>query len=60
MHNAFHNKRQSNIGYEATWHIRKYIDFNPIDYPYIYLFFLIVAHELQHAQQCDSLRMRHS
>ena len=57
MHNAFHNKRQSNID-TKTWHIRKYIDFNPIDYPYIYLFFLL-SHELQHAQQCDSLRMRH-
>ena len=57
MHNAFHNKRQSNKDTE-TWHIRKYFDFDSNDYPYMYLFFLL-AHELQQAQQCDSLRMRH-
>ena len=57
MHNAFHNKRQSNLDTE-TWHIRKYFDFDPTDYPYMYLFFLL-AHELQHAQQCDSLRMKY-
>ena len=56
MHNAFHNKRQSNLDTE-TWHIRKYFDFDPTDYPYMYLFFLL-AHELQHAQQCDRLRMK--
>ena len=37
MHNAFHNRRESNLDTE-TWHIRKYFDFDPIDYPYIYLF----------------------
>ena len=56
LYNAFHNKRQSNLDTE-TWHIRKYFDFDPTDYPYMYLFFLL-AHELQHAQQCDRLRMK--
>jgi hypothetical protein len=57
MHNAFHNRKESNLDTE-TWYIRKYFDFDPKDYPYIYLFFLL-AHELQHAQQCDSLRMKY-
>ena len=57
LYNAFHNKRQSNLDTE-TWHIRKYFDFDSKDYSYMYLFFLL-AHELQHAQQCDSLRMKY-
>ena len=56
MHNAFYNRRQSNKDIE-NWYIRKYFDFDPKDYPYMYLFFLL-AHELQHAQQCDSQRLK--
>ena len=56
LHNAFHNRTQSNEDTD-TWHIRKYFYFDPIDYAYMYLFFLL-AHELQHAQQCDSLRLK--
>jgi len=54
LHNAFHNRKQSNKE-TSTWYIRKYFDFDSNDYPYMYLFFLL-AHELQHAQQCDSIR----
>ena len=57
LHNAFHNRSQSNKDTDI-WNIRKYFDFDPKDYPYMYLFFLL-AHELQHAQQCDSLRMKY-
>ena len=57
LYNAFHNKRQSNLD-TNTWHLRKYFDFDSRDYPYIYLFFLL-SHELQHAQQCDNLRMKY-
>ena len=56
LHNAFYNRRQSNLDTD-TWYLRKYFDFDPRDYPYIYLFFLL-SHELQHAQQCDNLRMK--
>jgi len=56
LYNAFHNRRQSNKDIE-NWYIRKYFDFDPKDYPYMYLFFLL-AHELQHAQQCDNLRLK--
>ena len=44
LHNAFHNRS-------------KYFDFDPKNYPYMYLFFLL-AHELQHAQQCDSQHLK--
>jgi len=57
LHNAFYNRRQSNLDTD-TWYLRKYFDFDPRDYPYIYLFFLL-SHELQHAQQCDNLRMKY-
>ena len=57
LHNAFHNRRQSNLDTD-TWYLRQYFDFDSTDYPYIYLFFLL-SHELQHAQQCDSLRMKY-
>ena len=57
LHNAFHNRKQSNKD-TVTWHLSKYFDFDPRDYSYIYLFFLL-SHELQHAQQCDSLRMKY-
>jgi hypothetical protein len=40
------------------WGFKEYFDFDPIDYSYIYLFFLL-SHELQHAQQCDYLRLKH-
>ena len=56
MHNAFHNRSKSNKD-TATWHIRKYFDFDSQKYPYIYLFFLL-AHELQHAQQYDSQHLK--
>ena len=56
LYNAFHNRRQSNKDIE-NWYIRKYFDFDPKDYPYMYLFFLL-AHELQHAQQCDSQHLK--
>ena len=57
LHNAFHNRSESNLD-TVTWHLREYFDFDTRDYPYIYLFFLL-SHELQHAQQCDSLRMKY-
>jgi len=56
LYNAFHNKRQSNLD-TKTWCIRKYFDFDSKYYSYIYLFFLL-AHELQHAQQCDSQHLK--
>ena len=56
LHDAFHNKRQSNRD-TNHWYIRKYFDYDSKDYPYMYLFFLL-SHELQHAQQCDNLRMK--
>ena len=56
LHNAFHNKSQSNKDTDI-WDIRKYFDFDSKDYPYMYLFFLL-AHELQHAQQCDSQHLK--
>ena len=57
LHDAFHNKRQSNRD-TNHWYIRKYFDYDSKDYPYMYLFFLL-SHELQHAQQCDNLRMKY-
>ena len=38
LHNAFHNRSQSNKDTDI-WNIRKYFDFDPKDYPYMYLFF---------------------
>ena len=56
LHNAFHDRSQSKED-TATWNIRKYFDFDSKKYPYMYLFFLL-AHELQHAQQCDGQRLK--
>ena len=56
VYNAFYHRGQSRVE-TKEWGFKKYFDFDPIDYSYIYLFFLL-SHELQHAQQCDYLRLK--
>jgi hypothetical protein len=56
VYNAFYHRRQNRVE-TKEWGFKEYFDFDPIDYSYIYLFFLL-SHELQHAQQCDYLRLK--